>query len=169
MSTQTIDQNAFVEALGTLMREAYIGPDNPNATWFADNEADCGISGILDRVDAEQASRVIGYPDGASIASHANHIRFALNLVNRAVQGEDAHAKADWSSSWKTVSVSESEWSELKDAVKREFDSLIATLAPGPQWDDRMMLNGAMGVVAHGAWHLGALRQLVALVSGERR
>ncbi len=109
MSAQTIDQGAFVAALGTLMREAYLGPDDPNATWFADNEPDCGIVGMLEQVDAEQAS----------IASHANHVRYALNLVNRAVAGEDAHA------------------------------------------------NGAMGVVAHRAWHLGAIRQLVALVTGD--
>ena len=165
MSEYTIDQSAFVEALGALMREAYMGPDDPNATWFADNEPDCGIVGMLERVDAEQASRVIGYPDGASIASHADHIRFALNLVNRAIQGEDAHANADWSSSWDTVTVSDTQWRELRDAVKREFDTLIATLAPGPQWDDRMLLTGAMGVVAHGAWHLGAIRQLVAMTA----
>ena len=57
MDTQTIDQSTFLKAVGTLMREAYIGPDNPDGTWFTDNEGDCGILGMLERVDAERAIR----------------------------------------------------------------------------------------------------------------
>ena len=163
MDTQTIDQSTFLKAVGTLMREAYIGPDNPAGTWFTDNEGDSGILGMLERVDAERASRVIGYPEGASIASHANHIRFALNLVNRAIRGEDVNASADWPSSWSTVTVSDAEWRELKDAIKSEFDTMIATLAQGPHWRDPMVLTATIGVVAHGAWHLGAIRQLIAV------
>ena len=74
----------------------------------------------------------------------------------------------DWSSSWNTVSVTEAQWHELRGEVMREFNSLTKTLGPGPQWDDGAMLSGAMGVMAHGAWHLGAIRQLIALVSDER-
>ena len=66
MNDHMIDQSSFLEAMETLMREAYRGPDNPNAPWFADNEPDCGIAGMLEQVNAEQASRVIGYPQGAS-------------------------------------------------------------------------------------------------------
>jgi hypothetical protein len=165
MADGTIDQQSFINAVRTLMHEAYVGPEHPERTWFVDNERDAGFLGLLDRVSAEQASRVVGYPDAASIASHANHIRFALNLVNRAARGEDAFSDADWTGSWNVVAVGELEWARLRAAVRSEYEALVATLETGPQWADPVMMTGAMAVIAHGAWHLGGLRQLVTIVT----
>ena len=164
MTDFTLDQEQFISAVRSLMQEAYVGPEHPERTWFVDNERDAGFLGIINRVTAEQASHVIGYPEGASIASHVNHIRFALSLVTRAANGEDSFSSADWSGSWSVVSVDENQWSKLRASVRSELEALVPTLEPGPHLEDPMFLTGTIAVIAHGAWHLGAVRQLAAVV-----
>lgn len=162
METNVITQDSFLEALRHLVTEAYLGPADPRGTWFVDNEANSGFVGILDRVSAVQASVERGYPAGGSIASHAFHIRFALDLVIRANRGEPAFENARWSESWSRNAVTASEWDELRTELRAQVGELVASLQPGPQWSNPMMLTGSMAVVAHGAWHLGAIRQLAA-------
>lgn len=162
METSTISQDAFLEALRTLVNEAYLGPSDPRGTWFVDNEPDCGFVGMLNRVTAVQASVERGYPAGGSIAAHAFHIRFALDLVIRASRGEPAYENAKWSESWVRTTVDLEEWDALRTELRRMIGELTASLIPGPQWNNPMMLTGSMAVAAHGAWHLGAIRQMVA-------
>lgn len=162
MENTTIAQASLLEALRTLTTEAFLGPPDPRGTWFVDNEADSGFVGLLDRVTAEQASVEKGYPAGGSIAAHAYHIRFALDLVLRASRGEPAFESARWSESWNRTQVTSSEWESLRQELREQVKGLLATLQPGPHWSDPLVLTGSMAVVAHGAWHLGAVRQLVA-------
>lgn len=159
---QIIAQDSFLEALRLLVNEAFLGPADPRGTWFVDNEADSGFVGILDRIDAVQASVERGYPEGGSIAAHAFHVRFALDLVLRAARGDQAFENAQWSESWARSTVSLDEWDSLRTELRRMVGELTATLAPGPQWSQSLVLTGSMAVMAHGAWHLGAIRQLAA-------
>lgn len=160
MENSVITQEAFLEALKVLVTEAYRGPANPSGTWFVDNEPDSGFIGILDRVDSVVASAEQGYPSGGSIAAHAYHMRFALDLVVRASRGEPAFEHANWADSWVRTEVNETEWSDLRADLRRLVNELMASLVPGPQWSDPLVLTGSMAVMAHGAWHLGAIRQL---------
>lgn len=162
MENNVITQESLLEALRLLVNEAYLGPADPRGTWFVDNEANSGFVGILDRIDAVQASVERGYPENGSIAAHAYHIRFALDLVIRASRGEPAFENAKWSDSWARSTVNLDEWDALRAELRRMVGELTATLVPGPQWANPMMLTGSLAVVAHGAWHLGAIRQLAA-------
>lgn len=160
--------NIDPEKLGTillgLIAEAYDGPSDPGATWFADNEAASGLLGTLERLDAAAASAPLGPTGTASAAAHAGHMLFSLNLANRALRGENVHASAVWSDSWKQVQVDEAGWDSLLTELRAEYDSLCAAIESGMPWKDEMAITGIFGQLAHGAWHLGAIRQGLGLV-----
>ena len=161
MDTPSIPQSLLLETLRTLVTVAYLGPPDPHRTWFVDNEAHSGVGGSLDRVSAAEASLVQGYPSGSSIAGHSYHIRFALDLVVKAIRGEPAYETARWSESWARNSVTEQEWDLLRTNLRVLVSQLTDSLTPSAIWNDSSQVTGALAVVAHGAWHLGAVRQLV--------
>ena len=51
----------------------------------------------LDKISAADASRSVN--DGATIAAHAQHVRYGLSLMNRWAAGESPFADADWTAS----------------------------------------------------------------------
>jgi hypothetical protein len=159
-----MDSEKLGKILATLITEAYEGPENPKMTWFVDNEAGSGFLGTVERLSAEGASRPLAAGDRMTPASHAAHLRFSLNLANRAFRGENVHASADWKSSWATGKVTEQEWQGLLADLRREYLSLKVAIASGLPWSDDMNLTGILSMLAHGAWHLGALRQGLGLV-----
>lgn len=159
-----IESGKLGKILATLVTEAYEGPENPGMTWFADSEASSGFLGTLEKLGAEEASRPFSAGDRATAATHAGHILFSLNLANRALRGENLHATADWKSSWKTDLVTEKEWRGLLADLRREYLSLKVAIASGLPWQDDMNLTGIFAMLAHGAWHLGAIRQGMGLV-----
>ena len=156
------------DKLGTIMlelvTEAYDGPADPGATWFADNEAGSGFLGTLEQLDADRVSAPLGPADASSAAAHAGHLLFSLKLANRALRGENVHAIAVWSDSWKHVKVDEEGWKTLLAGLRTEYDSLLAAIKAGLPWQDEMAMTGIFGQLAHGAWHLGAIRQGLGLV-----
>lgn len=160
----TIDRAELSAILSELLTEAYDGPSNPSMTWFADNEPGSGILGTLERLTAAQASTPLSASDPATPASHAGHLCFALGLANRALRGENAHETAVWKNSWNRERVGEAEWKELLAQLRAEYDALLQAISSGLQYDGRMNLSGVLGQLAHGAWHLGALRQGLGLV-----
>lgn len=159
-----IDSATLSSILSTLAQEAYDGPEDPRMTWFADNEPACGILGTLGALSAEEASRPFAPGDCAGAATHAGHLLFALNLANRALRGENVHATAVWKDSWKHTRVDEAAWRELLAGLRAEYDSFRLAISEGLPYADRMNLTGAIGQLAHGAWHLGAIRQGLGLV-----
>lgn len=158
---ETIDQKMFLDGIRRLMEEVYLGYERPDGTWITENEPWSGFLGQLRDLRAAEASSPIGYPDGASIASHTNHLRFSLNLANRAFRGENAYENADWNGSWLVNAVSEDEWQTMLRELESEYRNLVPLLAPGGIWSDSRILTGVVGLVAHGAWHLGAIRQMI--------
>lgn len=154
-----IDSGVLARLALQLFDEAYRGPDNPKGTWFVDNEPGCGFLGTLRGLTAEQASAPLPPGGGPTVASHAGHLRYALSLANRAAKGEDAYAGADWSGSWSRTTVSAEEWAELTAGLEAEVEQFRRVIAGGGVFGDENLLGGTLAVIAHGAWHLGAVRQ----------
>jgi len=159
-----IDSGKLSAIMRGLLTEAYDGPENPRMTWFADNEPACGLLGTLERISAEEASRPFRAEDGAGAATHAGHILFSLRLANEALRGGHPHETAVWKDSWKYGKVDEAEWRALLSALRAEYRSLMEAVAAGLPWTDDMNFTGVFGQLAHGAWHLGAIRQGLGLV-----
>ncbi len=160
----TIDSEKLGAMLLTLMDEGYEGPVDPRMTWFADNEKASGLLGTLEALSAAEASSPFRAGERATAAMHAGHIRFALNLANRALRGENAHEGAVWAESWRYDRVNEEEWKGLLAGLRAEYAGIREAIKQGLPWTDDMNMTGLFGQLAHGAWHLGAIRQGLGLI-----
>lgn len=143
--------------LATLMRELTLGSPDPGADTYMLNRGDGGLLASLDKLSARSASSTAG---GGSIASHADHLRYGLALLNRWARGEPSPWKdADWTLSWKKSNVSDNEWNALRAELRREANDWIAALAAPREVEPREG-TWVAGSVAHLAYHLGAIRQI---------
>lgn len=149
--------DTLARTLETLFRELVDGPPTEEAYML--NGGDRGLLRSLDALTAAAASRVpVG--GGASIAAHVDHLRYGLSLMNRWSRGEaDPFSTADWSASWRRLSVDDAAWATLRQALAEEAHAWQTTLAT-PRERTATELNGVVGSVAHLAYHLGAIRQI---------
>src|SRR5262249_14367168 len=121
------------------------------------NRGDRGLVDALENVSAAAASTPNA---GASIAAHADHLRYGLALLNRWANGEAAPwDDADWTASWKKGVVTDAEWRALRDDLRREAEAWVTALAKPRELSGRE-LGWVAGSVAHLAYHLGAIRQI---------
>jgi hypothetical protein len=152
-------------ALATLFSELAHGVSKGEGA-FALNSGDIGLLRSLDKLSAEAASRSVN--DGATIAAHAQHLRYGLSLMNRwASEGGDPFANPKWDEAWKTSRVDAAEWEEIRDGLRDEAHRWLETLRSPRQVSD-IELNGMIGSIAHVAYHLGAIRQIDKSARGPR-
>jgi hypothetical protein len=167
MSEKTIGAEALIKAALALFDEGYVGPQG-KGTWFTDNEPGSGLLGAVERLDASAASRPLTPGDPLTAASHVGHLRFSLELANRAAKGENPYPTANWAKSWELRSVDAEEWKKLVAALRSEIAGFREVLASGKAFEDEEFATGALGLICHGAWHLGALKQGLGLISAPR-
>jgi hypothetical protein len=150
-------------SLETLFRELIDGP-NANAAWMLNGE-DVGLLRSLDKLTASAASAV-PMAGGASIAAHVDHVRYGLSLMNRWSQGEqDPWSTADWTVSWNRTVVNDQEWAALRQALGVEARTWLETLRAPRDYAERE-LNDVIAIVAHLAYHFGAIRQIDRSIRG---
>lgn len=143
-------------ALSTLLRELLDGAD-PVTAWTL-NPGDPGLFKSLDKLSAADASAVPA-AGGSSIAAHVDHLRYGLELLNRWSRGENPFLDANYSASWHRVTVTETEWRQLRDRFSAEARTWQNNIRqPRRLTDDE--LNAVFGSVVHLAYHLGAIRQI---------
>ena len=152
-------------SLTTVFSELVDGAP-PGGGAFVLNSGDIGLLRSLDRLSAGDASsRAHG---GATIAAHAQHLRYGLSLMNQwAIEGGDPFANAKWQEAWTTSVVSESEWNEIRDGLRYEAHRWLRALG-SPREVTTAELNGMIASIAHLAYHLGAVRQIAATARGPK-
>jgi hypothetical protein len=97
-----------------------------------------------------------------TIASHADHLNFGLSLLNRWAAGEEnPFAGADWNASWKRTTVTDAEWRTQRAALRDQAERWKKAVAARTDWDN-ISASGALSSAAHTAYHLGAIRQILA-------
>lgn len=79
--------------------------------------------------------------------------------MNRWARGENPFADADYSASWRRLTVTESEWTTLRDRLRGEAQNWIEVVQRPRALDD-VELTGVIASIAHLAYHLGAIRQI---------
>jgi hypothetical protein len=101
-------------------------------------------------------------PGKTTIAAHVDHVVYGLSLLNRWAAGEsNPWADADWDASWRRTTVSDEPWRRLRDELRRAAAAWRKHVAARSDWDD-LAAAGALASAAHTAYHLGAIRQILA-------
>lgn len=76
-------EERLVNAVTTLLDESFECPRG-NSSWYTDVDPKAGILSRLEDVSSAAASTT-PRSDGASIVAHVEHLRFSLELANRAL------------------------------------------------------------------------------------
>jgi hypothetical protein len=149
-----------VRQLHAVLRETFEGPQ-AKWTYFIDNKPAAAVFGTIDALTAEDASRPLGAGE-STIASHVHHLAFALAEAAAFVRGE--RDDVDWSESWRVRTVDDAQWTALRERLRREYERLLRTIDDGAASSEEAF-GGAIGLLAHAAYHLGAIRQKRAAVT----
>jgi hypothetical protein len=150
------------EVLRGLLSELLDGP--PPGICFVLNQGDTGLIGSLARLSAEDAS---ARPGGrSSVAAHVNHVHYGFELLQRWLAGDQqAFANANFAASWGRQQVSEAEWRDMREGLERDVRAWLDVLRLPTEWT-HVTLSGAIGIMVHLAYHLGAIRQIAAAAAG---
>ena len=152
----TISQRHFVESVAYLLRETFEGSPEGQPSAYLDRGV--GIFATLAGTSAEAASR---HHHGSTIAAHTEHAKFYLDRMCEFINGRTE--RVNWEDSWLIETVNESEWDALRQSVIRSYENVLRCIAGLENWsEDRV--GEAVAMVAHTAYHLGAIRQMAKIV-----
>ena len=153
MDKNQIEKGHFVESVAYLLRETFEGSAEGQPSAYLDHGV--GVFSTLDKLSAEDASREVA---SMTVAAQTEHAKFYLDRLCEFINGRSE--RVNWDDSWLIETVNESEWNALRDSVRRTYENTLRCLADVDEWsNDRVGM--AIGMVAHTAYHLGAVRQIV--------
>lgn len=153
------------QALQQLFSELSNGPAERGLAYML-NTGDIGLLRSLDKLPAAEASHSVD--EGATIAAHAQHLRYGLSLMNRwATHGGNPFADAKWDEAWKLSVVSDQQWAEIRQGLREEAQHWLTALG-APRETNTVELMGVISSIAHLAYHLGAIRQIAKSARGPR-
>lgn len=147
----------FKKALYMLLDETF---DNVRGIYL-----DKGTSFFetLATISAEEASIPVG-GKCATLAAQVKHTAFYLDVLENAVRTLE-FTSVDWGKIWReTSAVTPEEWETLKSELRSSYDRIKALIADTDDWADVNRIGGAMGVIAHTAYHLGEIRQALCTI-----
>ena len=151
-SGSTISQRHFVEAVAYLLRETFAGSPEGQPSAYLDRGV--GVFATMADISAEAASR---HHHGTTIAAHTEHAKFYLDRLCEYMNGRTEDV--NWEDSWLIETVDDDEWAALQASVRKAYENSLKCLAEDRDWSD-MHIGMAIGLVAHSAYHLGAIRQM---------
>jgi hypothetical protein len=67
----------------------------------------------------------------------------------------------NWAESWEVQTVDGAAWVELNNNLRLEYETLVTQLPNGFDPNNPMMTTVGISLVAHAAYHLGAIRQMI--------
>lgn len=149
-----IAMKSVIEQLLGILHEAFEGP-SPDGSWFLDVDPSAGWVGTLGKLSAAEASREIG---GSTIAAHAHHMAFALDVSAGWIRHD--RSRRDWGESWRARTVDGPQWDGLRGRIRAGYEDLSRAIESDAPSDDESM-GAAIGAIAHAAYHLGAIRQKI--------
>ncbi|HEY7113787.1 MAG TPA: hypothetical protein VIA45_12720, partial [Thermoanaerobaculia bacterium] len=147
-----------LQAFRTLLRETFEGPSGPS-TYYIDSDPSAGFLATLGSLSAAAASKPLG-KGGATIAGHAHHAAFHLETASAWLRGD--REPRDWSRSWSVSAVDEPAWAALRETLRDRFEELMRTIEKEAPSEEEA-LGTAIAAIAHAAYHLGAIRQRLAM------
>lgn len=147
----------------TLLDEAF---DNTKASWtfYTESSSTAGFFGALSATSAENANRS---PLGTSLAAEIQHVIFAMKATATLIRGEAVSADAEqWRESWQVSELDETAWREMQSSLRRTHEELREVIKRCSTANKESFAH-ASGIVAHVAYHLGAVKQKLAAIRTE--
>jgi hypothetical protein len=160
---RSVSDQAFVAGFLNVLREAFEGGRPGQGTAFLDNtkadgSGNHGLLAALSSLSAPQASAPTVL--GSSVASQASHVAFHIEATLRYVSGD--RRPNDWQGSFEPRVVDDVQWQALRQRVKEAYERITA-LASSTSVLDEATAAGMAATLAHAAYHLGAIRQILKL------
>ncbi|MEJ7838956.1 MAG: hypothetical protein WKF81_09075 [Thermomicrobiales bacterium] len=116
----------------------------------------------LSQVTAGEASQASASSVG-TLAAQVDHATFYLTEAIRFAQEGPGGAHADWAGSWSRTTVTDAEWDDLRANLRSEYSRMQDLVRSNPVWNE-MTIGGCIATIAHSAYHLGEIRQALAVI-----
>ena len=145
-----------------MYRETFEGEVAPGWVWIVGGAPEESVTGTLRALTAEQAYAEPA-PGRKSIAAHAAHLKYALELTLQRLHGENP--PTDWPGSFKIGLASSAAWEQLQADLQKAYDGILNFYnamrdSPIAEWPP-IQAVGLAAMIGHNAYHLGAIRQLL--------
>lgn len=113
----------------------------------------------LAEISAAGASQPMG--NCATIAAHVAHTRYYLQVLEDRMFGRDL-SYVNWDQIWDEVSaVNEAQWESMIADLKSTYQRILGHLDSADDWQGITELSSMLGIIAHSAYHLGEIRQMM--------
>jgi len=157
MDTNFIAKDDFLKDVLLILRETFEGSPEGQGSAYLDRRI--GIFPMLENLSAEQVSREI---NETTIAAQTEHAKFYLDRLCEFMNGRTE--PVNWEQSWLIETVNDAEWNALREAVRKSYENVLRTFAEIETWNQDN-IGDAIAIIAHTAYHLGAIRQLIKVKS----
>ncbi len=145
----------------TMIKETFEGPPVPvKGSWFTNSEPNSGIFGVLEGMSCDQASISV---HETTLAAHTDHVRYHMWGTNEILKKEK-QPEMDWGKSWDIHSVDEQQWNRIQEGLRNEYLTLLESI-DAMDWNE-LLANEVLSSLAHSAYHLGSIRQMLKVVKG---
>ncbi|MDI1241113.1 MAG: hypothetical protein PSX80_04250, partial [bacterium] len=123
----TISQRHFVESVAYLLRETFVGSPGGDASAYLDRGV--GVFPTLAAISAAAASM---NHDGTTIAAQTEHAKFYLDRMCEFMNGRTE--PVNWEQSWLIETVSDGEWTILRDGCRKSYEGVLRCIAGTQDW-----------------------------------
>jgi len=122
----------------------------------------------LEEISSEEAS-LRASDQSASVAAHVKHVIFYLRVLQDSIRGEGP-GNVNWREIWESDRpVTAIAWRSLTAQLREEYASVVRFVKDSATWDHEDAVGGLLAIVAHSAYHLGAVRQALAAIRARAR
>jgi len=149
----TIKKEDFLKDVLFNLRETFEGSPEGQPSAYLDRGV--GIFVTLEILSATDVSREIG---DTTIAAHTEHTKFYLDRLCEFINGRTE--PVNWEQSWLIETVNETEWNFLREGMRKSYEGVLRCFAEIETWNEEN-IGEAVAIIAHTAYHLGAIRQLM--------
>lgn len=151
-----IAREDFLKDVLLILRETFEGSPAGEPSAYLDRGA--GVFTTLDALSAEKVSKEI---NSTTIAAHTEHAKFYLDRMVEFMKGRTE--PVNWEQSWLIEDVNAAEWDALRDAARKSYENVLRAFAETQEWNQEN-IGEAVSIIAHTAYHLGAIRQMAKTV-----
>ena len=149
----TIAKADFLKEVLFILRETFEGSPVGQGSAYLDRGI--GVFATLETLSAADVSTEVG---GTTIVAHVEHAKFYLDRICEFINGRTE--KVNWEQSWLIETVSDAEWNILREGMRKSYENVLRCFAEIETWNQDN-IGDAMAIIAHTAYHLGAIRQMI--------